>query len=156
MYITDKNTYCWTTDDSCGEPQRSVRDAIEDFYEDDYDNLDCSTVLIGHPSYYIPDMFNAEQLIWDMNDKIEEDYDIALNDELTVDQDMELEERLPNGTTILVEKPVLYDGIETTPPTETRTTTVENITTSFLTEEPLIETTSGTFLKEWFMLQGEE
>lgn len=94
MYILDKEHYCWTTDDSCGEPQRSVRDAIEDFYEDDYDNLDCSTVLIGHPSYYIPDMFNAEQLIWDMNDKIEEDYDIALNDELTVDQDMELEERL--------------------------------------------------------------
>lgn len=68
----------------------------------------------------------------------------------------ELKELLPNGTTILVEKPVLYDGIETTPPTETRTTTVENITTSFLTEEPLIETTSGTFLKEWFMLQGEK
>lgn len=66
----------------------------------------------------------------------------------------ELKELLPKGTTILVEKPVLYDGIETTPPTETRTTTVENITTSFLTEEPLIETTSGTFLKEWFMLQG--
>lgn len=64
----------------------------------------------------------------------------------------ELKELLPKGTTILVEKPVLYDGIETTPPTETRTTTVENITTSFLTEEPLIETTSGTFLKEWFIL----
>lgn len=28
------------------------------------------------------------------NDKIEEDYDIALNDELTVDQDQELEKRL--------------------------------------------------------------
>ena len=68
----------------------------------------------------------------------------------------ELKELLPKGTTILVEKPVLYDGIEITPPTETRTTTVENITTSFLTEEPLIETTSGTFLKEWFMLQGEK
>ena len=68
----------------------------------------------------------------------------------------ELKELLPKGTTILVEKPVLYDGIETTPPTETRTATVENITTSFLTEEPLIETTSGTFLKEWFMLQGEK
>lgn len=68
----------------------------------------------------------------------------------------ELKELLPKGTTILVEKPVLYDGIETTPPTETRTTTVESVTTSFLTEEPLIETTSGTFLKEWFMLQGEE
>lgn len=68
----------------------------------------------------------------------------------------ELKELLPKGTPIIVEKPVLYDGIETTPPTETRTTTVENITTSFLTEEPLIETTSGTFLKEWFMLQGEK
>lgn len=68
----------------------------------------------------------------------------------------ELKELLPKGTPLLVEKQVLYDGIETTPPTETRTTTVENITTSFMTEETLIETTSGTFLKEWFMLQGEK
>lgn len=94
MYITDKNTYCWTTDDSCGEPQKTIADAIQDFYEDDCQNLDCPTVCIGHPSYYIPEMFNAEQIMWDMNDKIEEDYDIALNDELTVDQDQELEERL--------------------------------------------------------------
>lgn len=94
MYITDKNTYCWTTDDTCGEPQDTIQDAIENFYEDDCQNLDCPTVDIGHPSYYIPDMFNAEQLMWDMNDKIEEDYDIALNDELTVEQDQELEERL--------------------------------------------------------------
>lgn len=68
----------------------------------------------------------------------------------------ELSRLLPSGTRLQVEKQVLYDGIETTPPTETRTATVENITTSFLTEEPLIETTSGTFLKEWFMLQGEK
>lgn len=94
MYILDKEHYCWTTDDSCGEPQTTIRDAIQDFYEDDCQNLDCPTVDIGHPSYYIPDMFNAEQIMWDMNDKIEEDYDIALNDELTVDQDMELEKRL--------------------------------------------------------------
>ena len=94
MYILDKEHYCWTTDDSCGEPQSTIKDAIENFYEDDCQNLDCPTVDIGHPSYYIPDMFNAEQLMWDMNDKIEEDYDIALNDELTVDQDQELEERL--------------------------------------------------------------
>ena len=94
MYITDKNTYCWTTDDSCGEPQDTIQDAIQDFYEYDCQNLDCPTVDIGHPSYYIPDMFNAEQIMWDMNDEIEEDYDIALNNELTVDQDMELEERL--------------------------------------------------------------
>ena len=64
----------------------------------------------------------------------------------------ELKELLPKGTTIEVEKQVLYDGIETTPPKETRAATVENVTTSFFTEEPLIETTSGTFLKEWFML----
>lgn len=64
----------------------------------------------------------------------------------------ELKELLPKGTRLQVEKQVLYDGIETTPPTETLTATVESVTTSFLTEEPLIETTGGTFLKEWFML----
>lgn len=94
MYILDKEHYCWTTDDTCGEPQESIKEAIQDFYEYDCQYLDCPTVDIGHPSYFIPDMFNAEQIMWDMNDKIEEDYDIALDDELTVDQDMELEERL--------------------------------------------------------------
>lgn len=94
MYITDKNTYCWTTDDTCGEPQDTIQDAIENFYEDDCQNLNCPTVLIGHPSYFIPDMFDAEQIMWDMNDEIEEDYDIALDDGLTVDQHQELEERL--------------------------------------------------------------
>lgn len=64
----------------------------------------------------------------------------------------ELKELLPKGTPLLVEKLVSYDGIETTPPTETRATTVENITTSFMTEEPLIETASCTFLKEWFKI----
>lgn len=64
----------------------------------------------------------------------------------------ELKELLPKGTRLQVEKQVLYDGIETTPPTETQTTTVESVTTSFLTEEPLIETMGETFLKEWFML----
>lgn len=64
----------------------------------------------------------------------------------------ELKELLPKGTRLQVEKQVLYDGIGTTPPTETQTTTVESVTTSFLNGEPLIETTSGTFSKEWFML----
>lgn len=94
MYITDHTAYCWTTDDSCGEPQETIKDAIQDFYEDDCDNLECSTVFIGHPSYFIPDMFDAEQIIWDMNDKIEEDFDMTFDDELTVEQDKELEERL--------------------------------------------------------------
>jgi hypothetical protein len=94
MYILDETKYCWTTDDTCGEPQATIKDAIENFYEDDCQNLDCPTVCIGHPSYYIPDMFNAEQIMWDMNDKIEEDYDIALDDKLTDEQDEELEKRL--------------------------------------------------------------
>lgn len=94
MYILDKEHYCWTTDDTCGEPQDTIQDAIENFYEDDCQNLDCPTVLIGHPSYYIPDMFNAEQLMWDIDDKIEEDYDIVFNDKLTNEQDEGLEKRL--------------------------------------------------------------
>nr|DAK10899.1 MAG TPA: hypothetical protein [Caudoviricetes sp.] len=64
----------------------------------------------------------------------------------------ELKELLPKGTRLQVEKQVLYGGIETTPPTETLTTTVESVTMSLLTKEPLIETTAGTFLREWFML----
>ena len=64
----------------------------------------------------------------------------------------ELKELLPKGTRLQVEKEVLYDGIETKPPTKTQTTTVESVKPSFLTKEPLIKTTSGTFLKEWFML----
>ena len=67
----------------------------------------------------------------------------------------ELKELLPKGTRLQVEKQVIYDGIETTPPTETLTATVESVTTSLLTEEPLIETMGGTFLKEWFMLQED-
>ncbi len=63
-----------------------------------------------------------------------------------------LKELLPSGTRLQVEKQVLYDGIETTPPTKTLTTTVESVTTSFLTEKPLIKTTNETFLKKWFML----
>ena len=64
----------------------------------------------------------------------------------------ELKALLPKGTRLQVEKQVIYNGIKTTPPTKTLTATVESVTTSFLTEEPLIETTGGTFLKEWFML----
>lgn len=64
----------------------------------------------------------------------------------------ELKELLPKGTRLQVEKQVIYDGIETTPPTETQTTTVESVKPSFHTEEPLIKTTGGTFLKEWFKI----
>lgn len=94
MHVLDKTKYCWTTDDTCGNLMDSIEEAINDFYESDCQNLECPMVAVGHPSYYIPNMFDAEQLMWDMNDKIEEDYDITLNDELTLNQDNELEERL--------------------------------------------------------------
>lgn len=64
----------------------------------------------------------------------------------------ELKALLPKGTRLQVEKQVIYDGIETTPPTETQTTMIKSVKPSFLTEEPLIKTSDGTFLKEWFML----
>lgn len=91
MYILDETKYCWTTDDTCGQPMDTIEEAINDFYEYDCENLDCTLVDIGHPSYYIPNVFNAEQLMWDIDDKIEEDYDIVFNDKLTDEQDEELE-----------------------------------------------------------------
>lgn len=65
----------------------------------------------------------------------------------------ELKELLPKGTRLQVEKQAVYDGIETTPPTETQTTMVKGVTMSFLTEEPMIATIDGTSLREWFMLR---
>ena len=59
----------------------------------------------------------------------------------------ELKALLPKGTRLQVEKQAIYDGIETTPPTETQTTTVKSVKSSFLTDKPLIKTTSGTFKK---------
>lgn len=94
MYILDETKYCWTTDDTCGQPMDTIEEAINDFYEYDCENLDCTLVDIGHPSYYIPNVFNVEQLMWDIDDKIEEDYDIGFNDKLTDEQDEELEKRL--------------------------------------------------------------
>lgn len=94
MYILDETKYCWTTNDTCGQPMDTIEEAINDFYEYDCENLDCTSVDIGHPSYYIPNVFNAEQLMWDIDDKIEEDYDIIFYDKLTDTQDEELEKRL--------------------------------------------------------------
>ena len=94
MYVTNEKEWCWTTDDTCGIPQNSIEDAIRNFYEDNCDNLDYPLVEIGHPSYYVPQMFDAESLMWDMNDKYSEYFDIDLNDELTTDQHLELEEFL--------------------------------------------------------------
>lgn len=64
----------------------------------------------------------------------------------------ELQQLLPSETTIETEKEVLYNGIETTPPTETVTRVVNRITTSAFDNKALIAVTQGDFLKEWFKL----
>lgn len=65
----------------------------------------------------------------------------------------ELSALLPKGTIIETEQEVLYAGIETTPPKNTVTKIVNRITTSTFDDKTLIETTTGSFLKEWFKLQ---
>lgn len=67
----------------------------------------------------------------------------------------ELTELLPKGTAILVEEKELYENIETTPPTETKKTTVESVTESNFSATTLIEIATGDFLKEWFKIIEE-
>lgn len=67
----------------------------------------------------------------------------------------ELTELLPKGTAILVEEKELYENIETTPPKETKKTTVESVTGSNFSETTLIEIPTGDFLKEWFKIIEE-
>lgn len=68
----------------------------------------------------------------------------------------ELTELLPKGTAILVEEKELYENIETTPPTETKKTTVESVTSSNFSATTLIEIATGDFLKEWFKIIEED
>ena len=73
--------------------------------------------------------------------------------DFTVD---ELSALLPSGTQVEVEKEVLYDNIDTEPPTETTYDTVERVTTSAFDEQALIEIANNTFLKEWFKIVQED
>ena len=63
----------------------------------------------------------------------------------------ELTELLPKGTTVLVERGVLYDNIEKEPPTKTTTGKVQEITEEFYHGSPLINIGS-LFNKEWFKI----
>lgn len=65
----------------------------------------------------------------------------------------ELQQLLPNGTTVETEKEAWYNGIETEPPTNTQTGVVVGISTSCIGDEPLIGTNGSIYLKEWFKLQ---
>lgn len=73
--------------------------------------------------------------------------------DFTVD---ELKELLPSGTQVEVEAEVLYNNIDTTPPTKTKRAVVENIVPSAIEEQTFIETTNDSFYKEWFKIIQED
>lgn len=64
----------------------------------------------------------------------------------------ELQKLLPSGTKLQVEKPVLYNGIATTPPEETKPCVVKGIVTSNFGDTALIEGVNDNFLREWFKI----
>lgn len=68
----------------------------------------------------------------------------------------ELQDLLPQGTTIETEKAVLYAYIDTIPPEKTETKIVERITTSAYGTFTLIEVTTGNYLKQWFKIIQED
>ena len=73
--------------------------------------------------------------------------------DFTVD---ELSALLPSGTQVEVEAEVLYNNIDTTPPTKTKRTVVENVVPSAIEEQTFIETTNDSFYKEWFKIVQED
>lgn len=89
MLVKDETKYCWVLGEYAGEPQDSIKDAIEDFikthsevYEiGDSDHsymCDCymphKQVKIGHPYYYVPTV-DADRVIEDI-------VEIDLDDEI--------------------------------------------------------------------------
>lgn len=72
--------------------------------------------------------------------------------DFTVD---ELSALLPSGTQVEVEAEVLYNNIDTTPPTKTKRATVEKVTISDFREKVYIGTVGDNFYKEWFKIVQE-
>lgn len=68
----------------------------------------------------------------------------------------ELQALLPSGTTVEVEAEVLYDNIDTTPPTNTKQATVEKVTSSAFGEYTYIDIANNNFSKEWFKIIQED
>lgn len=73
MLVKDETKYCWCEDEVAGEPQDSIKEAIEDYVDNEYNYGDFdsmsreellkTTIEIGHPSYYAADV-DGEQVIW--------------------------------------------------------------------------------------------
>ena len=86
MLKQDKTKYCWVDSEMAGEPQSSIKDAIADYVDSEYNYGDFdalsreellqTTIEIGHPYRYVPEI-DGERAIWnvldyDLDDEIEE------------------------------------------------------------------------------------
>lgn len=86
MLKQDKTKYCWVDSEMAGEPQSSIKDAIADYVDNEYNYGDFdvlsreellqTTIEIGHPYRYVPEI-DGERAIWnvldyDLDDEIEE------------------------------------------------------------------------------------
>lgn len=77
MLVKDETKYCWCEDEVAGEPQNSIKDAIEDYVNNEYDYGDFdalsreellqTTIEIGHPYRYVPEI-DGERVIWNVLD----------------------------------------------------------------------------------------
>ena len=77
MLVKDETKYCWCEDDVAGEPQNSIKDAILDYVDNEYNYGDYgslsrekllqTTIEIGHPYYYAPEV-DGERVIYDLLD----------------------------------------------------------------------------------------
>ena len=84
MLVKDETKYCWRNDDTAGDPQESIKLAIADYVDNEYDYGDFdslsreellqTTIEVGHPYWYVPEV-DGERVIWNVVD-----YD--LDDEL--------------------------------------------------------------------------
>lgn len=94
MLIEDKTKYCWVDGEIAGEPQGSIKDAILDYVDNEYNYGDYgslsreellqTTIEIGHPYRYVPEI-DGERVIWnvcdyDLDDEIEEWADDYMKD----------------------------------------------------------------------------
>lgn len=77
MLVKDETKYCWREDEVAGEPQNSIKDAIADYVDNEYNYGDFdalsrekllqATIEIGHPYYYAPEV-DGERVIYDLLD----------------------------------------------------------------------------------------
>lgn len=94
MIIKNEKEYCWCVDEVAGEPQKSIKDAIADYVDNEYNYGDFdalsreellqTTIEIGHPYRYVPEL-DGERAIWnvldyDLDDEIEEWSDNYMKD----------------------------------------------------------------------------